>query len=188
MRGYLRLIAKPQIEPVTLDEALIHCHANAGVEDSWFFDAIEEAREVAEDYQRRAYVSQQWEYTFDKLPEFPLALPKAPAVSLDSVTLYGKGDESQAVAVTNFYLEQSEPARIMPVDDYEFPEIELRSMGAVKFVFTAGYGATAADVPKRVKNAMLLYIGWKYENRSGEGDELPKAFWDILRPERMAIS
>jgi len=188
MRGYLRLISKPQIEPVTLDEALIHCHANAGVEDSWIFDAIEEAREVAEDYQRRAYVSQQWEYAFDRMPAFPLALPKAPVVSLDSVTLYGQDGTEESVSPDDFIVEASEPARIIPAHGFEFPTMTLRSIGGVKFVFTAGYGATAADVPKRVKNAMLLYIGWKYENRSGEGDELPRAFWDLLRPERMAIA
>ena len=49
-----------------------------------------------------------------------------------------------------------------------------------------GYG-TADDVPQRVKDAIYLFCGYRYENRIAEDGTIPTAFYDLLRPQRLAI-
>lgn len=194
--GRLKLVTGPSIEPITLAEALVQCHAETGVEDSWFTSAIVAARAAAEAFQWRAYITQTWDLTFDSLPKMPLYIPRAPLISISSITLYDRDDDAMVydedIATSNpkmstlFQIDSgTEPARIALKYNADWPSITLRSMSAVQIRFTAGYGATAATVPPLVKSAMLLHIAHFYENRAGEVPEVPMAFFNLLRPDKL---
>jgi uncharacterized phiE125 gp8 family phage protein len=184
--GKLRLITPPAIEPVSLSQALVHCHADAGVEDGWFVAAIRAGREFAENYQWRAFVAQEFEYTFDSLPSMPLSFPRAPLVSVDEIKLYDKSNVAYSMSIDDVFVDDaSEPAKLILNDGVEWPDIELRSIACLKIKFTAGYGENEINVPSAVKSAILLYVAHMYENRSGEVPELPHAFYNLLRPNRL---
>jgi uncharacterized phiE125 gp8 family phage protein len=38
-------------------------------------------------------------------------------------------------------------------------------LSGIKITYTAGYGATAATTPNRVKHAIMMLVGELYENR-----------------------
>jgi uncharacterized phiE125 gp8 family phage protein len=38
-------------------------------------------------------------------------------------------------------------------------------LAGIKITYTAGYGATAATTPNRVKHAIMMLVGELYENR-----------------------
>jgi uncharacterized phiE125 gp8 family phage protein len=59
----------------------------------------------------------------------------------------------------------SEPGRIVLARGKSWPAVTLATAGAIKVTFKAGYGDTAASVPQRIKQTLLLLIGHWYENR-----------------------
>jgi uncharacterized phiE125 gp8 family phage protein len=183
MSRRLKLVTPPEIEPVTLAEALAHCHVDEGVEDTWFTAIIRAARENCENFQWRAYISQGFELSIDGLPQMPIELPRAPLISVDSIKVYDNKNVETTMALSDFFVDDSEPARIVFAYGKAWPSITPREIGTVKIAFTAGYAQ--GRVPTTVKQAMLLFIGHAYENRSGEVAELPRAYYDLLRPDRM---
>lgn len=182
----LRTVTPPSVEPITLAEALEHCHANSGVEDNWFYRNIKSARIAAENYHGRSYIQQTLEVTYDYLPSTPINLPRSPAISVDSVTVYDQLNAANAVTLTDFLIDtQNEPASIVFNDGYDWDtSIITRETAALKIQFKAGYGTTAATVPDHAKSAMLIYLSWLYEYRAGE-QPLPEAFYNLLRQDRM---
>jgi len=63
-----------------------------------------------------------------------------------------------------FFDTKSEPGRIYLAYGKSWPGDTLRPASGVCVTYIAGYGA-ASDVPKKIKQAMLLLIGHLYENR-----------------------
>lgn len=188
IKGRLSVETAPTVEPVTLAEALVQCHADSGVEDSWFTDAIKSAREFVEDYYRRALIEQTLELTFDNYPSMPIELPRSPVISVDSITVYDTDDASSTVSLSNFIVDvNADPARITFTSSGTWPTSTiLRSSSSVVVQYTAGYGTAASSVPSKVKLAMKLYISAMYDNRGGEMN-IPEAFYSLLRPSRLFV-
>lgn len=190
LNGRVKVITPPTVEPVTLAEALQHCHAINSVEDTWFTMAIQAAREAAENYQHRSYLEQTLELTFDEYPETPILLPLGPTIeaSVASIKIYDTANVETSLTLTDFFIDtDSQPARISFDYGNTWPSTLLRSHSSVVIQYKAGYGTTAASVPMSVKFAILLYIGHWYENRACEAIEPPAAFFNLLRPDRLCI-
>jgi hypothetical protein len=60
-------------------------------------------------------------------------------------------------------------------------------MSSVKIRFAAGYGLDASDVPQNIRDAIMLYCGWRNENRAAEVGSEPEQFFNLLRHDRMSI-
>lgn len=188
MNWHVSIVTPPAIEPITLDQALEHCHANSGIEDDWFRDAITAARQEAEIYQRRAYIEQTIQLSFDTWPELPIYLPRAPAIEVSSVKLYDLEDTETSITTTNFLIDYStSPARLTTIHGYEWPGVSLRDINSIQIQYTAGYGTAATDVPPKIRNAILFYIGYMYENRAAEIERVPPQFYHMLAPQRMYL-
>ena len=185
MNGRLKIFTAPDTEPVTLDEALTQCHADAGIEDAWFTATIRAAREAAETFQRRAYITQVWDLSFDGKPDLPIYIPRSPIISVDSIDVYDDENVKTECDLSDFFIDlDTDPARITLNRGGSWPAVQMREMSAVKIRFTAGYGAAASTVPASVKDAILLYVTHNCNNRAGEV-EFPKQFFDLLRPNRL---
>jgi uncharacterized phiE125 gp8 family phage protein len=187
MIGRVSVLVPPAAEPLSLDEALQHCRADKDIENEWFEDAIASAREDAEDYLRRAIIKQTLQLTFDGFPELPVKLPRSPVISVDSITAYDIDNTATTIALTNFIVDtKPSPAIITNVEDYTWPDIELRDLNSFVIQYTAGYASSAAGVPKFIKNAMKIHVCHFYENRAGETD-LPDAFKNLLAKKRLYL-
>ncbi|MDF2889786.1 MAG: hypothetical protein K0R80_153 [Clostridia bacterium] len=141
------------------------------------------AREAAESFQNRAYLTQTWELSFDTFPAMPLEMPKPPLQSLVSVKLYNADGAEVSMDITDFIVDtDSEPGRITFKSGKTWPSITLREINAVKFQFKAGY-TDASKVPELVKTAILVYADHRYENP--DGDDVPEAFYTLLWTNRI---
>jgi uncharacterized phiE125 gp8 family phage protein len=190
----LKRITSPAVEPVTAAEVRLHTRISHTTEDSLIDTWIQAGRELAENFQRRSFVTQVWELTFDEFPCMPLFLPRPPVVSIVSIkyydslsaatTLYNStapvGTESDFIVDTD-----SEPGRIDLAYGVTWPAVTLRPMNAVKIRYNTGYGADGTTTPAAVKDAIMLYCGYRYENRTAEVDAVPPHFYNLLTPERV---
>jgi uncharacterized phiE125 gp8 family phage protein len=184
--SYLKLITAPTEEPVTIDDVKLHTRIDHATEDSLLSIWISSGRKLAEDYQRRAYLSQTWEMSFDTWPTLPALFSRGPIISVDSFKYYDYLDTETTYALTNFTLDyDSDPGRIDLAYSVTWPAVTLRSINSVKIRFTCGYGSNASDVPATVKDAIMLYVAYRNENRVAESGSAPVQFYDILRPDRL---
>lgn len=186
MRHY-RVKTQASTEPVTLDDVKLYARVGHAVEDTLINSWISAGRKLAEDYQHRSYVTQVWQMTFDSFPSKCLEIPQPPLISLDSVKIYDEDGAETTVSTSDYFVDlTSEIGRVAFVSDYSWPSVTLRPLNGVVVEFTTGYGAAAA-VPDSVKNAIYIYCTHMYENRESESGTIPREFYDLLKPDRMAV-
>lgn len=189
----LILIEGPELEPVSLEEAKLHLRVDGTEEDALISALISTAREFCESFTGRSLALQTFEYISG--PFFSsfgiIKLPMPPLVELVFFKyLNTYGEEITLTEDFGFYVVKSlEPAVLCPIPATGWPlDCALRP-DAVKIRFKAGY----SEVPKSIKQAMLLLIGHFYEHREavnigggtvggGEIKELPLAVSSLLRP------
>lgn len=82
MRLYLK--EAPTTEPITLDEAKLHCKVDGAADNALITDLITAAREIGEKETNRAFITQTWQLTFDVQPDV-IEIPKAPLQSIVSI-------------------------------------------------------------------------------------------------------
>ena len=187
MRFY-RLETAASVEPVTTAEVKLYARVAHAVEDTIIASWIKAARKLAEDYQHRSYVEQVYRMTYDSFPDTVIEFPRPPLISVDSVKYYDSDDTETAYSDSNYFVDiNSEVGRLSLNYGISWPTVTLRPVNAVIIDFTTGYGDEAADVPDSVKNAIYLYCTHMYENRESESGTVPREFYDLLRPDRMAI-
>jgi uncharacterized phiE125 gp8 family phage protein len=97
----------------------------------------------------------------------PLRLPAWPVSDVSSIAYRNTDGASINLSkVTDVQLSlQSVPALILPLPDEEWPDTQTDRVDAVTVVFVAGYGATSATVPHRIKQAIKLLVGHWFKNR-----------------------
>ena len=162
----IKIITPPASEPVLLADAVLHCRIDGTDEIALGTALSVAAREYCEKYSGRAYITQTIRASFDGWPRFPINLPRPPLASVSSVKYYGEDNTEYTLDAANYYVDtDAEPGRIALAAGISLPATTLRDINAVQVTYTAGYGAAAAAVPQRVKQAMLLLIGYWYQNR-----------------------
>ncbi len=178
----IKVVTQPSVEPVTLEDCYAHLRLTitasppAHADDDWLTVAIRAAREYCEAATGRAFVEQTLLLT---TKEFPLCryirLERAPVISISSVKYYDADNVEQTVTASDYFLTDDFVPRAAFVDDFSVPSLYYRD-DAVRVTFLAGYEASppsAANVPRAIKQAMLLLIGHWYVNREAVGNVGP---------------
>jgi uncharacterized phiE125 gp8 family phage protein len=109
--------------------------------------------------------------TYDYVSSDLVILPRSPVISIESVKVDG-----ELLAPVPAVLEGL-PSRI---------DLEGRGGGSLRVEYVAGYGDDPSDVPEPLRDAILLYVAWSYENRAAE-TEVPSAFFNLCRPYQLWI-
>lgn len=168
----LRRTTQPTAEPVLLAEAKLHLRVDHDDEDELIDELITAARETCEKRLRRTLLTSGWTLTLDSFAELH-CFANPPVVGVGSISYLDSASVSQTLDPAAYDVDfSSEPARIRPASSW--PSTAAR-MAAVTVVYTAGY-QSAADIPRPIKQWILLAIGEMYENR----EELPENFNDRL--------
>ena len=84
-----------------------------------------------------------------------IKLPYSTLVSVEELKLYG-------VATTGYKIQQTTPGMIL-IEDIQYA-IDSDKV-AIECSYTAGYGATADDVPEAIKIAITMLAAFMYEHR-----------------------
>lgn len=160
----LMRIADAVVEPVTLDEARAHLRAATTLEDAIIASLIKVARVTCEDRLQRALIASSWRLTIDAFsPAIALRMPRI--ISVTSIKYVDEDGVQQILSPASYLVDTaSEPGWIVPANGYAWPATRDQ-INAVEIEFSAGYGATAADVPAPIRQWILLMVGTLYENR-----------------------
>lgn len=167
-KQYIRISAVVANADCTYGVTILKKEATTA-EDTYITDLITVARIKAEEYLKRAIVTQTWNYY---LSEFPCTeYIKIPLGQLQSITSLKytdiDGTESTYNA-TKYITETTDPGRLVLEDGETWPSDSLYPSNPIDIEFVAGY----TTVPKPIKHAILLIIGELYERRE-DGINMP---------------
>lgn len=177
----LRVITAPTVEPVSVETAKSFLRIDGTADDALLAILVPMAREKGEQLARRAFTTQTLEMTVDAWPsDYSLKVLRPPLLTVTSVKYL---DEDKVEATWTDYLvdTKSEPGQIV---FNSFPGVTLFESGGITVRYTAGYGATAADVPQTIKQAILLLIAYWFENRE-MGGTVPDGIRQMFISERV---
>jgi uncharacterized phiE125 gp8 family phage protein len=183
------LTQAPGLEPILCAD--VHAHrrldADDTSQDTLINLMISKAREYAEHYTSRAFITQKWRGTLDAFPgvivpptpfaavaawlptpqpspEIPLG--KGPLISVDAVAyIDANGSPQTLVANTDYLVDPSGLSpRIAPAFGKAWPVTQAR-IAAATIDVTLGYGPAATDVPAGLRHWLLVRVGTIFENR-----------------------
>lgn len=202
------IVTPPAAEPVTIEQARLHCRIDNEDDDAILEAYMLAAREWAEMYLNRALITQEllyvlahsrphvaWPYTtlnpalivtplwfsWNLVQRGNIELPRAPAQSVTSVLTgtWGQPDAT-LTAGTDYILDTvMQPARL-----FIQPGANSYPQDHVGITYVAGYGG-AAQVPRSIITAILILTAFLYENRGDSGGEMPMAAKMLLTPYRL---
>ena len=193
---YLQTVHQPSVDPLTLAEAKLHLKVDTSTDDNLITALITAGRDYVERWTRRTLVYTGYRLGLDGFPDGAIELPRAPAVSANSSTVfsyatpriqyYDPDGNLQTLTVDVDYelaLHQNPPSLVLPPLE-AWPSIQEGKANSVIVDFVAGFGAARTDVPNLLRQAVLLLVGHWYANREAVGSvgsEVPLAVDSILR-------
>lgn len=182
------LTSAPAVNAVASEDACAHLRVDISTEDALIRALVQAATAHLDGYSGvlgRCLVSQTWLQKFDAWGSI-LRLP-FPDVSSVTVTYTDTSDATQTVSSALYDIFEDERGGYVRFnDDFTAPSIGP-DVGGISVSITAGYGATADDVPMPLRHAILLHTAMLYENREAVGpamQELPLAHGALIAPYR----
>lgn len=154
--------------PITLAEARMHLRVSSTSEDDLIEALIEAATDYAEKNTGEYFTERTATEYFDGWPLcncgdcFELGLTPVATVTSVNMILDGATDYSVFSAANYTTDTKGDLAKIVLKDTAEWPTLE-NLPNSVKVIYSVGLAA--ANVPKTIKQALLLMIGFWYENR-----------------------
>lgn len=191
-----KVTSEPSIEPVTLAQVKEHLRITASNEDDLITEYIIAARQLAEDVTGRKFITQTLTGYLDNLGtglvqgnwwsgtrtgtyfshimnnKAFMELDWTPCSSITSIYTIDDDATETLYASTNYYLENYDNdmhARVHLIENASYPT-SMRSENAVKITYVAGYGATAASVPSKLRHAIKMMAAELY-NKRGDCDD-----------------
>lgn len=170
-----RVTATESTEPVTLAEAKLwirHGLASSDTsEDAMISAMISGAREIAEERCKRSFVNHTYEIIRDSFPDDstgPIKLPRPPlsTVSSDLTITFVEDNtvgNSTSVAATAITVDHhSEPGRVYPSPDNEWPSCVADRPDAITITYKAGNNSVC---PQPVKDWIKMRVAGYYAQR-----------------------
>jgi uncharacterized phiE125 gp8 family phage protein len=184
----LALVTAPTQEPLTVSEMQEHSRIDINDDDALLSSYIQAARLWCETATGRAFISQTWDMYLDGFPGGVLYFPKAPLLSVTSVTAYDTADAATVVSATNYQVTTGTPGTLRLKAAGTWPSVSLRAADGVVIRFVAGYGTTANAVPENIRAALRLLTAHLYEHREPvlvgtTGGKLPFTVEALLSPD-----
>jgi uncharacterized phiE125 gp8 family phage protein len=158
----------PVVEPVSLAEAKAQCRVDGTDEDAYLSSLITAAREYVENVLDLSLVTQVWEARYDTFPLWEIILPRPP-MQTGTVTVIYRDEAGAMQTITSaanaFQVDAyATPGRIYPLYEGVWPAVR-GDENSVTVRWTAGYGASGANVPQTVKSLIMLLVAHWFEMR-----------------------
>jgi uncharacterized phiE125 gp8 family phage protein len=164
----LTLHTPPAVEPITLAEARAQCRVDNDSEDTYLTGLLSTARVYCEEQLDISVITQTWEARYDLFPLWEIVLPRPPMQPQTVTVTYRSeaGIESTISSATSAFRvdHYTTPGRIYPNYNGVWPAVR-GDENSVVVRWTAGYGASGANVPPVLKQAMLLLVAHWFEMR-----------------------
>jgi uncharacterized phiE125 gp8 family phage protein len=162
-----KVTTPPATEPVTVDELKLFARIDGTEEDTILSLLITAIRESCEGYCGRAFITQTITMKLDFWPGDVVELPRPPLISVLAVELLDESDVITTFASANYYtVVEAIPCKLIVKRDVQYPFQNVRDYGGYQIRFTCGYGDDASDVPNALRQAILQWATYQYEERS----------------------
>lgn len=164
------LVTPPAVEPIDLADAKRQCRVNDDQtdEDESILSYIGAARQAAEAYTSRAFITQTWDLKFDGFPAV-IVLPKPPVQSVTNITYIDTNGATQTLSSSLYTTDlptgpYAMPGRIVPAYGETWPS--TRDVpNAVTVRIVCGYGVNGTDVPEAIRQAIRASVAMQYMQR-----------------------
>lgn len=160
------VIQAPATTPVSLADVKEHLKLDPSdtSQDDYLTFLIEAVTEYAQEYMKRILINTKFR-TYRDIFEDYIKLRRSKLQTLDLFEYMV--DDSYTTVSSDLYYTTDETgfSKIVLKTDEEYPTDIDDRMQAIKIEFTAGYGATAANIPRKIRLAILQHIASVYENR-----------------------
>lgn len=187
-RFSLARITPPASQIITVSDAKLHLRIDTTAEDSYVSALIDAATNAIEAYTHRSLITQTWRYSRDRFPypypqngyvdplflqtpstgawlAEPIWLPRPNLLSVTSVTYLDVNGTQQTLSPSVYTVNTDEvPGTISLANGQSWPNA-LYLRNSVQITYTAGYGASATNIPAAIIHAAKLVIGDLYANR-----------------------
>lgn len=175
------VITPPASEPVTVSEVKAQLGITDINSDSIIGRRITQAREWAENYTRRALITQTREIRLDGFA-LELELPGAPVQSIVKIEYVDVNGSIQVVASTDYVMDVYDGVLRLAYGK-SWPSCR-GERNAVRVQYICGYGLAAA-VPGLIREAIMMIVGhWTNQQQQSESGvvlaRIPFAVRDIL--------
>lgn len=198
----IKVTSQPALEPVSVAEIKNFLRIDITADDGLISDLIIAARQLAEEYTRRKFISTAITLTLDCWPTSRgemwwdgsrdgyigeidghakfIRLPYAPILSVTSITTYDDDSVASVYDAANYRLDEA--GRVYLNQGAVWP-INLRDYNAIAVAYAAGYGTSPSSVPAAIRHGIKITVASMYENR--ECFEMPMAAKSALMPYRI---
>ena len=169
-RTGLQLVTSATGEPIELDEVKTHLRLEIGHtdEDDYLNGLISAARSKVEDITNLKLMPQTWKVHYDNWStQDYMTIPMGPLTSMPStgiVYTMSTGNSTTFSSTKWSYSTVERKPRVILEYGKSWPSDTLGTIDPVSFECKVGYGGSSA-VPKRIKQAMYMFISHWYENR-----------------------
>ena len=201
-----QLLTPPSAEPVTLAEAKQQARIDSSADDALITSLITAARQWAEKYTGRAFITQTWQLTLDMIPgasgkwwdgerQGPvtglddvnyISLPRAPLQSVTSVTYFDNTDTPTVWPPSNYFVDTvREPGRLALRMGAVWP-VATRLTNGIVIQYVCGYGNDGTTVPEIIKTAIHQLVAHWYEHR-GDAATAPTTRGNVIAPVPLVI-
>ncbi len=177
-----KVATSPAIEPVTLEELKFFARIDTTYDDSILTNFIQSARESMENLLGRALIEQTISLQMDFWPSVDIELPRPPLISIDKVVVLDEDDAETTYSASNYYIiTNSTPGKIILKKDVTPPNTSDRYYGGHLIQYKAGYGDEAADIPRAIRDGILMWAAIMYEKRVIDTKNIPSDIANNLR-------
>jgi uncharacterized phiE125 gp8 family phage protein len=184
----LVMTSGPSLEPITLAQAKDHLRVDDTTQDTLIASLILTSRLHIEAALGLSLIQQSWRLTLNTatgaspLPA-AIRLPLHPVSALTSVKSISTDGTITTLPETATKLDLGPPA-FVSANSGRWP-----SGDSLTFLFTAGFGPSATDVPAPIRQALLLLVAHWYEHRDPieigcSETAIPHAVSSLLHPYR----
>lgn len=201
----LKETSAPAVEPLSLAEAKAHLRVTHADDDTLISALVKTAREMAEAFTGRAFITRNISLFLDGWParhgaqwwdgvregagtepaDMALSLPRAPLFSVTDIRVYSAADEASTYAASGYFVDTTGPRGRIVLKDSAVPPTPGRNASGIEVRYTAGYGATSTAVPAPIIEALRQTVAHLYANRGDTNTSLPAAARGLLQPYRL---
>ncbi len=183
-------LSGPAAEPITLAETKAHLRVDGAAEDALITSLILTSRLHVEAALGLVLMTQGWRLILDRWPKGGMVeIPLRPVQTISAVRVLAADGMPTTLDPTSYFLEgKGLPPRLVAVNG-SLPA-PSRVAAGIEIDVTAGFGASAADVPQPVKQALLLLIAHWFEHRDwieigSPETRIPPGVADLIAPYRV---
>lgn len=187
------ILRGPKQEPITVAEAKSFLKITHNQEDDLFLPLIKTARNLAETYTRRKFITQRLMSILPFSPNhkkkeglqrvwvagdyFALFLPRGPLQKIIEVERVSEEGKSTPISYYGYHVNQDQDPALLMIRD--------RHGWGVRLTYDAGYGESADQVPDVLRHAILKMVVQLYQKRDVLESQLIRGVADLLNPYRL---